>query len=104
MKKILNRLNFRRKKEEKSTEEIVIEVLKNFYFITYAMRKKIIDEGKETGDIIRGIGMDVTVEKEFTNCTEILTALDIVLRRCLGVEITTNEIEKVLESIKEEIK
>lgn len=104
MKKILNRLNFRRKKEEKSTEEIVIEVLKNFYFITYAMRKKIIDEGKETGDIIQGIGMDVTVEKEFTNCTEILAALDIVLRRCLGVEITTNEIEKVLENIKEEIK
>lgn len=104
MNKILNRLNFRRKKEEKSTEEIVIEVLKNFYFITYAMRKKIIDEGKETGDVIQGIGMDVTVEKEFTNCTEILAALDIVLRRCLGVEITTNEIENVLESIKEEIK
>lgn len=103
MKSLIKNLRNRKKKEEKTTEEIVIEVLKNFYFITYGMRKKITDEANEAGNIIQGIGMDANVEREFTNCTEIISALDIVLRRCLGVEITTAEIEEALENIKEEL-
>lgn len=97
LKEIKNKIN--KKKENKKTEEIVIEVLRNFYILTYGMRKKIINEGEESGNIIQGIGMDVNIEREFNKCTEIINALSIVLRECLGVEMTTQEIEDALKEL-----
>ena len=88
-----------KKKENKKTEEIVIEVLRNFYILTYGMRKKIMNEGEEAGNIIQGIGMDANIEREFNKCTEIINALKIVLKDCLGVEMSTQEIEDALKEL-----
>lgn len=105
MKKVKNLLNrFLNKGREKTTEEIVIEVLKNFYFISYGMRKKIAKEGEDSGHIIQGIGMDVKIEREFNKCTEIMNSISIVLRECLQEEISREELEQAMKEYEEKLK